>query len=438
MCDEDLFAEYQKSAKEESGDMGKAPNDGGSLPPLVPSAHMITDLAKLYFVKQRISHLWGLPGGARKYNPSPNPVSLERRDLVTLKKNNYVVAEKSDGVQYLLLLDTWAADMCLPCSGLPLAVMVNRNYDVFEVRVMAQSNFFKGSLFIGELVWEHEAHLTSGMPRQLFLVFDMPALGGQSYAGVPNYMTRYMHIVGLFSTPGQDITKNPKKWSETCEQLAEAGKIVCEGNQYALAFRQKPCASLSGLKNLWEKHRKLRHNSDGLIFTPVECPIGVGTQYNLFKWKPHNTLDFEVKGTYDLETKQWECWVWYRKDGVLVDGSQHGLFLPKEFDKDDERVEFVELPLVLVPNEYMLKVFGHFEKRNQSEFHIVMECSCKLPDASEWSEVVPMIQCIPQRVRSDKKFSNDRSTIDRTLVNIQENITILELCKVVTQIESNY
>lgn len=426
--DDDLFAQYQQTQ----------PDDRAPAPALVPSVHQITNPTKLYYIKSRVSTLWGFPN-VRKYNPTPNPISIERKDLGQLTKKPYMISEKSDGVQYLLLLDTWPMKLCGGRFPTPCALMINRNYDVYEVQVVAQADYFQGTLFIGEMVWEYEGK-ASAPPRQLFLAFELVAFKGNTMVEHRDYMARYMTMINVLSTPNQDVTRNPRKWLEVAETLADHGKIVCEGNRYALAFRPKRCVPINCLKQLWQQHSSLRHQSDGLIFTPVHSPIGHGTQPDLFKWKPHHTLDFEVDGTQHAKTGLWSFLIFYRDKGQRIDASHRGVFLPKPegFDDVSESVQYSELPLVLVPNDYMNLICLHYNSRSISNFSVIMECSCRLPDASEWSDDIPMVECIPLKVRPDKTFANDIYTIDRTMVNMRENIGISELCEMTRQSQSSF
>ena len=49
---------------------------------------------------------------------------------------------------------------------------------------------------------------------------------------------------------------------------------------------------------------KIKQEVDGLIFTPVNTPIKIGTHETMFKWKPRNknTIDFLVKREKTVET----------------------------------------------------------------------------------------------------------------------------------------
>jgi hypothetical protein len=115
--------------------------------------------------------MWGA-GNDIKHNPSPNPVSIERRDLEGLAGRPYLVAEKTDGVRHGLVLYRSAVR-----GGRPTAVMIDRAlrcYDISEpepgfelggapratapalgphvVVCVADHDLYKGTLIDGELV----------------------------------------------------------------------------------------------------------------------------------------------------------------------------------------------------------------------------------------------------------------------------------------------
>jgi hypothetical protein len=113
------------------------------------------------------------------------------------------------------------------------------------------------------------------------------------------------------------------------------------------------------------KNLKLGEHNDGVIFTPVDEPVRMGTHRTLFKWKPFDriTIDFLVK------------------DG--------GFFIQHEGK--------------------MLKVqdFGDGDG--------IYEC---FYDGVKW---------IPEKKRTDKSHPNNKRTYERTMINIQENIKFCEL-----------
>lgn len=397
--------------------------------PLVPTTYQIRDAQKQLFIKQEISRLWRLDR-TRKNNPAPMPVSIDRSALPLLRKNRYAVMEKTDGVRYLLLLTQWPRYL----GGQPVAVMSSRKYDMYEVRVMAEEDYFRGTLFDGELVWEYEGGQFSP-PRHVFLVFDLVAVRGVSQVS-ETYIRRYAVLSDILDCQGRDITQDPRRWIEYATGLAEAHKVVCEGNQYCMCFRPKQIMSKEELGTVWRTRRTLRHKSDGLIFTPIEEPVRTGTHPEMFKWKSQHTIDVLWRGEYDGTRQVWDWEVLYADGAATLSGSVHGIKLdrPADVDYPHDRV-----PLVILPADYSEKVLQWHRTRGDVQFSHIVECACKLPTLTEWlacvpenASTLPVVECTVLKIRHDKGEPNQRLTIERTLNNILENITIHELIQVVT------
>lgn len=127
-------------------------------------------------------------------------------------------------------------------------------------------------------------------------------------------------------------------------------------------IKVKPMHELSGIS-----HIHLGETTDGLIFTPVDEEIRMGTHRTLFKWKP--------------------------REKCTVDFILHQGYLCIQNDSRFERVQ---------------------EFYNGAEGSI---CECAF-DGQTWTPVM---------TRVDKSHPNNKRTLERTLVNIKENILFCEL-----------
>ena len=417
----DLWSAHQSGSSQRTG-------------PLVPSVHQIRDPRRQYLVKQEISRLWKLPT-TRAHNPCPNPVSLERKDMNTLIKNRYVVAEKTDGVRYLLLLMRWPKVL----GGQPCAIMCSRKFDMYEIRVMAEEDYFQGTLIDGELVWEYEGGQFVP-PRQVFLAFDLVAVRGISHVD-QNFLKRYAIVSDILDCGGKDIIQDPRKWIETAQGLCENHKVVCEGNQYCLCFRPKRIWPKNEIGTVWRMRKSLRHKSDGLVLTPVDQPILTGTHDRIFKWKSQHTIDivWRCRVNNDDEQATWDYEVMFLDAGKECLGDMEGVQLrrPSELDDTaDEVYPFKEVPLVILPNAYSARIIHWHHQRGERSFEHIVECTCKLPSITDFldrdEDNIPLVECSILKIRNDKATPNQKSTIEKTLCNIQENITIKDLLDVVS------
>jgi hypothetical protein len=137
---------------------------------------------------------------------------------------------------------------------------------------------------------------------------------------------------------------------------------------------------------------EITHPTDGYIFTPVMLPIGTNAQYTLFKWKSAKFHTFDFKVT----------------------------------DEQDRYIAHVNKKGSLVPFASVTKTtkqgieFG----RRLSELKDPVYKSGEIVEC----EYDTKSQCFnPLFVRTDKTHPNGLYTVEKTLLNIQENITIDEL-----------
>jgi hypothetical protein len=71
------------------------------------------------FIITTLHAAWGSTGD---YFPGPQPISIERRHFGLLKRNPYVVCEKSDGVRHVFMAFTY--------EGTKMCILVNRALNI--------------------------------------------------------------------------------------------------------------------------------------------------------------------------------------------------------------------------------------------------------------------------------------------------------------------
>ena len=131
------------------------------------------------------------------------------------------------------------------------------------------------------------------------------------------------------------------------------------------------------------------HDVDGLILTPVNKPVETGTQYSMYKWKSadQQTMDFLVIP----KTRRYELWV---------------------YDKNE-----------------LVKFATYSTKTGKGRtFENGIPATCKIPKDGEVLECKYYKECyIPLKARPDKSRPNSLRTIQKTIIGIQENITLRDL-----------
>lgn len=220
-------------------------NQAFELTPLPPNTDFIRDVQLL------VNQLWGLPAD-KKYVPCPLPCNLERKDLKTLKNNEYLVTPKLDGIRMFLLMGF------TEMGNNNYTVLIDRAYKVYPVGARTQKEeLYNGTLLDGELVYT-----TSGYR---YLVFDAVCKSG------------YLLRTKMFTVRIDAAV--------TAVEVLEA--------PIGLKIDMKPYFYMPDIVDIWDDYKT---HCDGLIFQPLSCPLTPGNQKTLFKWKPLRclTIDFYV------------------------------------------------------------------------------------------------------------------------------------------------
>jgi hypothetical protein len=269
-----------------------------------------------------IESAWGGTDGSRF--PGPQPVSIERRHYPLLKRQPYVVCEKTDGVRHFLL-----------CTMDGTVAIVNRAFKIEIVKIKIP----KGTLLDGELV-------KTKTGKVLFVVHDSVCVKGESVMARP--------------------------LSERLEAASQVVKRIIKTASAPFEIRVKTMVPLDNISAL-PALDAFEYETDGLVFTPVNEPIRVGTHETMFKWKPREriTIDFEIKNGFELFVQ-------------------------------DRGTPYKE-----------------------SELHL-KNARKDLPDGTIAECGYGELGWFVEKIRTDKKHANNRRTYFRTCINIRENIQLSE------------
>ena len=248
--------------------------------------------------------------------PGPQPISIERKHFPILKSQPYVVCEKSDGVRNMLV--------CFEFEMRKYCLLVNRAFEFqYTTLPVPRGTILDGELLDGE-----------------FIVYDAIVVRGVDVKNL-----------------------------NLSERLKSAKSLLIPKTPGNVRVRIKQMLPLNQVSQI-----QLGPKTDGLIFTPVNEPVRMGTHETLFKWKPNNTIDFLVS-EYAA--------------GV------YALYIQREMIKPLT----IECSMGLDPKEYKGKI---------------VECEY---GKNGWSII---------KIRADKTYPNNKRTYERTLVNIRECIKISE------------
>jgi hypothetical protein len=297
-----------------------------------------------------INETWGSVGKDGTYPPffpGPQPISIERKHITILNKKPYLACEKSDGTRIALV--------CVGWDSKRYCVAVNRAMDMRILKVSLPRAAYRGTILDTELV-----QTKSGKPH--LMVYD-----GILISGTP-------------------IKHN--NLTDRLEQTQQFVSSIMKLKSDKFVIKLKTFYPLDSMDQLIRavKSNDFDYENDGLIFTPIQEPVRMGTHETLFKWKERdkNTIDFLVKE---------------RDDGTL------GLYI-------QDRGELVfsnQIPSTRLENTPWADTLKN---------DVIVECQYQWETWPRW--------WMPVNIRTDKHHPNNRRTLYRTMVNIEENIQIQE------------
>lgn len=206
--------------------------------------------------------------------PGPNPVSIERKDFEKLKTKGYVIAEKTDGVRFIMMFTR--------LFGFKVCAIVDRSMAAYLVPLKAIPRvLFQGTIFDGELTVDKQG-------RKCFILFDAVVVSGVtvSQLDLSSRLIAMRRSLKDFKMHPQDpVELRLKSWSELHDVNAAKAKIA--------------------------EASKIYH-TDGVVLVPKDDPVVYGRNFDFYKMKPHgtHTVDFIVMdnngtiGVYDPRSKR--------------------------------------------------------------------------------------------------------------------------------------
>ena len=234
--------------------------------------HRLTGASATEIVKQMME--LGLDDHKIPRLPGPNPVSIERKDFEKLKTKKYVIAEKTDGVRFIMMFTR--------LFGFKVCTIIDRSMAAYLVPLKAIPRvLFQGTIFDGELTVDKHG-------RKCFILFDAVVVSGVTVSQLDLGSRIVAMRRGLkdFKVHSNDpVELRMKAWSELSDVNAAKKKIAEANNVY---------------------------HTDGVVCIPKDDPVIYGRNFDFFKLKPHgtHTVDFIVMdnngtiGIYDPRIKR--------------------------------------------------------------------------------------------------------------------------------------
>lgn len=268
--------------------------------------------------------------------------------------------------------------VCTIVDGVCQTFMVNRAFRFYEVDQCFGNNIYKETMFDGELVKTGE-----NRDKWTYIIHDCIAFCGD------------------------DISKKP--FNERYELVKLAIETLWTHHTYdnnlekidSFPIEIKKFYKFTDLDKLVDDMNKgrINHNTDGLIFTPLTMAIGMHTQYSLFKWKPRNlhTFDFKI----------------IEKDNEII----------AQVNDKGKLTNFAGIDKNTEVGKMFINKLNNLKDYKDG---CIVEC--------DYDEVTDCY--MPKLVRVDKTHPNGLYTVDKTLLNIRQDIKLQELIKLSNDVKN--
>jgi len=214
----------------------------------------ITPNTELYqYIITFLHTTWGTTN--KNFFPGAQPISIERVHFPILKKADYVVCEKTDGVRH--------ACVCITFQDKKICALVDRSQTLYLLALRVPTSMYQGSIFDGELVKDKDN-------KWNYMVYDC-------------LMIDNIHVAHI----------NLIKRLENAERFA---KGITRLAKDPLTVKMKTFWNVNDSFDDFMK-QDFPYKTDGIVLTPVKDPVQSGTHETMFKWKPRdsNTIDFFFK-----------------------------------------------------------------------------------------------------------------------------------------------
>lgn len=361
--------------------------------------------------------LWDSPHKDQKYPCFANPVHLEQKHLAGLSQREYGVSLKSDGVRVGLLL-------LQDARGVKKAFVFDRCWRFWKLPegdVRADDRLWSGSIIDGELICTENEKLC-------LQFFDLVSCANRCLRRC-TYPDRFSLLAYVCNfTPGKNTQyvsdlEGLALFARRADWINELPDISPHLESLSLSFCLKPLVPLNEIERALSSHTLMP--SDGLIFTPLLSPLGLGTQNDLYKWKPEHTLDFLcspsshlswVDTTNGSEISDWGKALNGQLDGVVLRCQppiHHTSLL--EYKTLIGRCQKGDLAIWCKPGVNMPREF-------------LSRCRLSPGGRSPYDPLCLVLEFV--RIRKDKSAPNNHRTVVATIESLFEPITFETLWKI--------
>ncbi|ETN39701.1 uncharacterized protein HMPREF1541_05927 [Cyphellophora europaea CBS 101466] len=343
--------------------------------------------------------------------PGAQPVSFAAKHLEELKREDYYVCEKTDGMRYLL----WMTDD----NGRAIHYLIDRRNDYYFVDGLFfphqdSKDFSKAhnhTILDGELVEDRYPDGTSSIK---FFVFDCLVLDKNELMPRP-LDKRLAYFKNHVLEPYKKLLK---AHPDTSMPFTTEDK----NNEFSYGLEKMFKETIPKVKEL--------HGNDGLIFTCKNTPYCSGTDPHILKWKPpeENTVDFLLHISWPSlqpdpsdpdQTPIEDFYAFPEEFGLYVNYGENG-----RYEKHDT--------LYMSPEEW-----EQLKAMNRPLQDCIVECfQQEVPPINGMNGYGPTRRWRFHRFRDDKDDANHISTFESVIESIEDHVTEEDLLKHAAEIRS--
>lgn len=312
--------------------------------------------------------------------PGAQPVNMCKRNVADVQRGSYFVAEKTDGVRYLMVV----------VSGLAggTCVLVDRSMNVFQV---AGGAFLAELLGVGTVLDGELVH-NRGMKKTVFVLFDI--LRNQQEVLTGQIFKERFKVLHAVMKPYHSHIKGAGNKAQG--HLMLIMKTFYRRREIMDLFRN---VRTEGRDRVFKDGPLRHHKTDGIIFQP-NTPYTMGTDPRLLKWKWADLASVDLR--------VYPPGVAGESGGRSSASNSEVRFCSDAGDRNE-----VDLSAVVHLSEYdQARLLGDMRGK-----HVIAEVALD-PDSGLWTYM---------GLRPDKDRPNFIRTVISTMVEVAEGLSEEEL-----------
>lgn len=235
--------------------------------------------------------------------PGCMPINFSRKHFETVRWEEYLVSEKTDGNRFLMLF----LKNTNPGGSGGAIYVTDRSFVFHRVAGSLAKELAAAVTTEGDTLVDGELVRNLEWQDPVFLLFDVLEWNGTNQ--LESIYSQRISLIGNLVGTHDEIARKPKPHPIDVLPFRIAGKSIKPKKDIDQVFGFIRPGTSHGERIYREKGREFKrcHFSDGIILCP-DAPYQLKTQTNLFKWKytDKETIDFHVEFAFPTDPSRGE------------------------------------------------------------------------------------------------------------------------------------